>query len=239
MDASGVLSHHSAAAWWGLPGFEVEPLEVTRRRGGRVRSTNLAKVHEPRSLDDAHVTRWNAVPVTRPARTLFDLAAVAHPARVERALDTTWARGLVTVAALDRVLCDLATRGRGGITLMRRLIDERRDLAQPAGSRLERRTEELIRRAGLPPFRRQVNAGDADDWIGRVDLVAPDRPFLVEVDSDLHHSALSDWRRDRSRVERLERSGWEVLQLSEAQVWHDSQECIRLLRAGYARAAPR
>ena len=239
LDADGALSHHSAAAWWGLPGFEVEPLQVTRLRGGRTRSTNLATVHQPRSLDDAHLTTWNGVPVTRPARTLFDLAAVDHPARVERALDTSWARGLVTIPALDRVLVGLATRGRPGITVMRCLIEERRSLPQPAGSRLERRTEELIRRAGLPPFRRQVNAGDEHEWIGRIDLVAVDRPFLVEVDSDLHHSALSDVERDRERVRRLRSAGWEVLQLTETQVWHESQDCVRLLVAGYHRAAPR
>jgi very-short-patch-repair endonuclease len=239
LDAAGALSHHSAAAWRGLPGFQVEPLHVTRLRGGHTRSTNLATVHEPRSLAPAHLTEWRGVTVTRPARTLFDLAAIEHPGRVERALDTSWARGLVTITALDGVLADLAARGRSGITTMRGLIDERRSLPQPAGSRLERRTEELIRRAGLPPFRRQVDAGDEVGWIGRVDLVAPDRAFLVEVDSDLHHSALSDVRRDRSRVARLRTSGWEVLQLHEAQVWHEAVECTQLLRAGYLRARPR
>ena len=41
------LSHTSAAAWWQLPGFSIEPGHATRLRGGRVRPSHLATVHQP------------------------------------------------------------------------------------------------------------------------------------------------------------------------------------------------
>ena len=74
-----VLSHASAAAWWQLPGFGLAPEHTTRLRGGRVRPSHLSTVHQPLSLTSDHVTTLHAVPVTTPARTIFDLAAREHP----------------------------------------------------------------------------------------------------------------------------------------------------------------
>ena len=42
------LSHASAAAWWQLPGFGLEPAHTTRLRGGRVRASHISAVHQPR-----------------------------------------------------------------------------------------------------------------------------------------------------------------------------------------------
>src|SRR5687768_12038425 len=50
------LSHTSAAAWWNLPGYTIEPGHATRLRGGRVRPSHLATVHQPRALTPAQVT---------------------------------------------------------------------------------------------------------------------------------------------------------------------------------------
>jgi len=36
-----VLSHTSAAAWWQLPGFKLEPRHATRLRGGRVHDSHI------------------------------------------------------------------------------------------------------------------------------------------------------------------------------------------------------
>jgi len=215
----GALSHQCSSAWWGLPGFKVTPLQVVRLRPGSSKRSPLARLHRPVRLLPQHLTEWRDVGVTRPARTLFDLAAVDDPDRVERTYDTMWSRGLVNPGLMDRTLTELQGRGRPGIQLMRRLIDDRRGLTQPTGSRLERRFERLNERAAIPRLRRQVEVGD-DDWVGRMDFVGRERALVVEVDSALHHAALLDVRRDDSVTRRLEAAGWHVLRLSEDDLWN-------------------
>jgi very-short-patch-repair endonuclease len=233
----GALSHACAAGWWGLPGFEVTPLQVMRFRPGSSKQSPLARLHRPVRLLPQHLTEWRGVPVTRPARTLFDLAAVEHPGRVERTYDTMWSRGLVNPRLMDRTLAELQGRGRPGIQLMRRLIDDRRGLDQPTGSRLERRFERLNEQAGIPMLRRQVEVG-VDDWVGRMDFVGLERALVVEVDSEIHHAALLDVRRDRSVTRRLESAGWHVLRLREDDVWNRGAWVVdRLERAWWAAPA--
>lgn len=233
----GGLSHQCASGWWGLPGFQTTPLHVTRFRPGSSKRSPLARLHRPVRLMPQHLTEWRGVPVTRPARTLFDLAAVDNAARVERTYDTMWSRGLVNPQLMDRTLRELQGRGRPGIQLMRRLIDARRGLQQPTGSRLERRFEHLNERASIPMLRRQVEVGD-DDWVGRMDFVGSERALVVEVDSDIHHAALLDVQRDASVTRRLEAAGWHMLRLREDDLWNRGAWVVdQLERAWWA--APR
>lgn len=234
----GALSHRCATGWFGIPGWGETPLEVMRLRPGSTKHSPLATLHRTVRLLPQHVTEWRGVLVTRPARTLFDLASVEHPARVERAYDTMWSRGLVTQSVMERTLGELEGRGRHGIVLMRRLIDERRDREQPTGSRLERRFEVLNERAGIPLLRRQVDVGDGE-WIGRMDFVGDERALVVEIDSEIHHAALLDTQRDESVTARLEAAGWHVLRLREDDIWNRSRWTVDQVRAAWWAAPPR
>src|SRR5688572_5315371 len=111
--AGAAVSHESAAALWRLPGFRSGPLHVSRPAG---RST-LATVHRTH-VPETHVRLFERIPVTSPARTIFDLAGVLHPGRTERALDNALARGLTTTEALHRVTEELVRPGRPGSSLM-------------------------------------------------------------------------------------------------------------------------
>lgn len=234
----GALSHQCAAAWWGLPGFEEEPFDVVRFRPGSAERSELATLHRPVRLQEHHLSTWRGVPVTRPARTLFDLAATIDPFLVERTYDTMWSRGLVTNATMAAMLRDLQGRGRPGIQLMRELIEARAGRAQPTGSRLERRFEHLTVRAGIPPMRRQVDVGDDEAWIGRVDFVGSTRRLVVEIDSAIHHAALLDERHDRDRTRRLEAAGWHVRRWTEDDLWYDGPRVVEELREAYWNAPP-
>jgi len=236
---AGSLSHRSAAAWWGLPKFELEPFHVTRIRAGSTTRSSCDVLHQPRRLTRAHLTTWRDVPVTRPGRTLFDLAATEHPKLVARTYDTMWSRGLITPQGMDRLLAELSGRGCTGVVLMRELIDARRHLTQPTGSRLEQRFEVLNQRAGIPLLRRQVELGDEDAWIGRLDFAGQERKLVVEVDSEIHHSALLDTERDASQTERLEAAGWHVWRLKEDDLWNNSVWVVEELRRRWWAAPPR
>jgi predicted transcriptional regulator of viral defense system len=83
---SAVLSHLSAAALWGIvEGRERRP-DVTLRGPG-TRLVPGVRLHRA-ALDADDRGRCAGIPVTSPARTLVDLAAVASPQALRRASAT-------------------------------------------------------------------------------------------------------------------------------------------------------
>lgn len=205
-----VLSHRSAAALYDLPGFSIEPLTVSVHRNGRRAFPGL-RLEESLALPTHHRAVVDRIPCTTVARTLFDLCGDVHAGRAERAMDTALARRLVTIPKLWRVLIDLAERGRAGTVLMRTLLEERREDYVPPESELEVRLIELARRHGLPEPERQVDLGDVDGWIGRVDFLFRGARIVVEVDGAEFHDGLVDRRSDAARDARLTAAGWYVL----------------------------
>jgi hypothetical protein len=185
----------------------------------------------------AQVKRVHGIPVTPVARTLCDLASVVHPLRVERALDTCLAQRLVTIPAVWRSLDDLPRRGRKGTGLMRRLLLVRgSDYVAPA-SELERRLLALLQAAGLPAPAREVDVGDTDGWVGRVELVYREARLLIEADSRLHHSSVSDRRADAARDARLDAGGWHVHRVTSDQIIRRPHEVVAQVEAALASAA--
>jgi very-short-patch-repair endonuclease len=232
-----VLSHHSAAALWELPGFDLRDLHVTRLRTGTRRGVRLAREHRPRALLASHVTEFEGIPVTTPARTVFDLAALVHPLRVKRALETAWSHHLLNGVRMAVMLDDLGKRGRTGTTVMRELLAERGPDYIPPDSGLEGRFHDILVRDGQRPMRRQVHLG-GDSWLGRVDFVDEDVPLIVEIDSERYHSALIDRQADEEQTAALEAAGFTVFRCSDFQVWYRADEVtvpIRKKRAVLAR----
>lgn len=215
-----ILSHDSAAALWGLPGFEICPVHVSRERDTNGRTLTLAKRHSARSLHADQVTTLRGLPVTRPERLPFDLANSGIPsARLERIVDNLWSRRLVTGRTLRRVHRSLPKRGFRGTRLMRELLDARPDDWVPPASGLEGRVMTLLTDRSLSGFERQVNLGGAD-WIGRVDFVHRERRVVIEVQSERFHAALSSRRDDAIRFGRLRSAGFTVVEVWEDDVWH-------------------
>ena len=170
---TAMASHWTAAALAGTPGTLCLPVHVLASRS-KIRGVQyLARVHEPRSLIEPHRVLIDGIPATTPARTLFDIAGLrgVGAERVERLVDAMLARRLTTVGRLDAVLGQLAKRGRPGIRVMREIIEERKSGVAPVESGLEYRFHELAKEAGVTGFVRQVDVGDDDDWIGRMDFV--------------------------------------------------------------------
>lgn len=219
----------SAAAWWDLPGFPLDPVQVARHRNSTERGGD-GSAREPRSLPSHHVTIRRAVPVTTPVRTIFDLAGSCHPLRVERALDTFWARRLVSAESLGCIVEEHARRGRPGSRLMRELLDARGEGFIPIESRLEARFVALLEDAGEEPFEHQVDLGDADGPIGRVDCLDRARRLVVEVDSDRYHTSLVDRRADAVRDARLRAVGYAVHRVREPDLIHRPAQVLRDVR---------
>ncbi len=199
---------------------------MSRAVGRDAHRSVLATLHRTCSLPDAHVRLVEHIPVTSPARTIFDLAGVLPAGRAERALDNAVSRRLTTVQALHRVTGELARHGRPGSATMRRLLASRDASFVPAASGLEARFESILCGAGLPPLVRQRDVG-GDDWVGRVDYVDPHRKLVVEIDSDVHHSTPLDVAADARRDGALHVAGFQIVTVREFDVWHRPDEVVK------------
>jgi len=193
-------------------------------------------IHEPSRLSPDHCGIVSGIPVTTPARTLFDLAASVHPRRAERALDNALARSLTTLNSLSAVVDELAARGRPGSALMVRLMSERDGNYVPPDSGLEARFMSLVRAAGLPAPVRQRNVG-GKDWVGRVDYLFCPFKVIAEIDSAIHHSTKLDREADARRDRELEAAGFRVLRFRDHDIWQDPALVIRVLQSAFSAAS--
>jgi very-short-patch-repair endonuclease len=225
---SPALCRRSAAWVWEIPGHPLEPIRLIRARGEHHPSAGTA--HTSRTLDERDLTVRRGLRLTTPTRTIFDLAGSQHPARTRRDLNDLTSRGLVSLELLDDTLVRLARKGRPGITIMRQLIEELRELGVPAGSSLELRVEELFPLAGLRGMHRQVEIGDDSSIIARVDFADLELGLVVEVDSDRFHHGLIDRQLDAAKTARLEALGLTVIRIAEREVWHDRSALVARLR---------
>ena len=230
-----VASHRTAAALWRLPGFHLGDCDVSRLHGGDYEPVLLGHVHHPRLLPAHHCTVVEGIPVTTPARTLFDLAGVLPPARTERALDNALAMSPGLLPVLHRMLPELAQRGRTGIRLMRELLADRPVGYIAPASGLEARVVKLLDEVGIRT-RRQVDVG-GNDWIGRVDLLVVGTRLIVEVDGNRFHTSKLDRERDAERDAAVQAAGYDLVRVTEEEAWHRPSDVTRKVRLALRRAA--
>lgn len=194
----GAVASFETAAWlWGLPGFPLRGVEVTARRTQH-RTSSLAFVHQPVLLIDEHITVVRGIPVTTLPRTIFDLAGVIHPRRLERLVDSVITRSPAMLPALHRLLMVLAKRGRPGIRAMRTVLAARPVGTKVAASGYEARFEEVLSNAGISGLRRQVDVG-GHTWVGRFDYLDDVTGVVFEIDSAEHHTSRTDLDADAKR----------------------------------------
>ena len=226
--AEAVASHQAAAWLWELPGFApgVDVIQVRHGYRGVTR-------HRPRDVPPGHRTTVRSIPCTTLGRTLFDLAATVPLGRMARLLDTVVSRSPALLPALHSLLPELARRGRTGSTVMRVLLGERPVGGAVPASGNEARFERLMANAGIRGFARQVDVG-GHSWFGRCDYVRPDIRLIVEVDSRLHHSSLTDRANDAARDRALRDAGWTILRIWDDELWHRSWDVIDRVRAQVA-----
>ena len=59
-----------------------------------------------------------------------------------------------------------------------------------------------------------------------------DCPLVVEVQSEAYHSALVDKQQDEQRLAALRAAGFEVVEVTDEQVWHHPDEVVAAVRRG-------
>ncbi|SDX85439.1 Protein of unknown function [Geodermatophilus africanus] len=226
-----VVSHATAAGLWGV---EI-PLQVDR--SGRVdltvplssrsESRRDRRVHRQPLPEEDH-TRRSALPVTTPARTWRDLAAVLRPPALLAVTDQLLARWVMH-DELARQLQACST-GRGSARA--------RDVLPIADPRAESPMESVLRwlvhEAGLPaPAVQYVVRDEAGAVLGRADLAWPDRRVLVEFDGDVHRER-DVFVNDLRRQNRLVAAGWTVLRFTSADVLGRPADVVAEIRRALA-----
>lgn len=200
-----VVSHWSASAFWKMtrsrkPGASVHVLVVghARRRPGIL-------VHRTVRLHRGEVVRTDGIPVTSPARTLYDLAASGGARTVERALARALGEELTTLDQLATLLERHA--GRPGAARLRSLLGD----APPefVRSEAEERFLVLVRNARLPPPEVNVRLGPYE-----VDFFWPSQGLVVEIDGFEFHSSRTAFECDRERDAELAARGLRVMRIT-------------------------
>ena len=210
--AAGWASHRTSAALRGLDGFAPRQVEVLVAYGARRRRHDWI-VHETRALRGVDLDEVDGIPCTSLARTLIDLAAVAHPFQVGLALDDASRRWPGTLDAVELRSRELARRGRRGIPTIRALLEERAGRGRYTDSGFETRAVRLVRNAGLPDPVLQHTVRDGE-FVAHLDLAWPPIMWAVECDSLAHHSGKRAHEWDRMRRRRLKALGWDVVEIT-------------------------
>jgi very-short-patch-repair endonuclease/predicted transcriptional regulator of viral defense system len=218
-----VVSHRSAAKLWALLETKHPQIEVTVARAWSSQRPGI-RVYSSVSLERRDVRRVDGIPLTSPARTLVDLAAVLTQDNLERAVAEAERQSLARrhdlVDQLER------NRGRRGVAKLRALLALYGGPAltrSPAEARLLR----LLRQAGLPPPETNVRVGGYE-----VDFLWREARFIVEVDGFTYHSTRFDFESDRLRDAELEAQGFRVMRVTWRQLVDDPGAVVnRIARA--------
>ena len=188
--AHAVLSHRSAAVTWRIRTRAWRgPIEITLVRG--VRRRKGLRTYRLGTLVADEITRHRGIPITSPARTVLDLAAVSPTHRVEQAAAEAIALRLVSLADLEAMaLRHAGERGAGRL---------RAALGTGSGpprtrSVAEDRFLRLTRRGDVPaPEVNAVVMGYEVDFYWREEGV------VVEIDGLTYHRSPRAGERDRRR----------------------------------------
>lgn len=225
--AGAVVSHLSAAELWELAVPLQQPdrlVHLIAATGSAVRNRADRYVHRV-PLDPGEITVLDGLPVTTPARTWRDLAAVVREPALLAVTDQLFA-GHCTPEALARQLARRPSgRGSARARAVLPLGDGR------AGSPMESVLRWLLHEAELPaPVLQHVVTDAVGRFLGRVDLAWPGQRVLVEFDGDVHRDR-DVFVQDLRRQNRLVAGGWIVLRFSSADVYGRPDEVVAEIRA--------
>jgi very-short-patch-repair endonuclease len=221
---TAVLSHHTAAAVWGIRPPQRGPVDVTvrqdrRRAGVRVHRAEVVGVER------------DGLRLTTPERTLLDIAPHLSPRDLSRAAEEATIRGLATLASLTSQVDGAG--GHRGVAALRAILEEVTDDRRVTRSEAERRLKELVRTAGLPAPVTNAKVAEFE-----VDALWPQHRLIVEVDGFAFHGTRQAFERDRRRDARLTALGLRVIRTTWRELTREPERLIAALAAALARVAP-
>ena len=176
------------------------------RGGGRQRRKGI-RVHRSSNLGPDQVTIWRNIPVTRPARTILDMAPRLSLRELERTIDEAHYRGLADEEALRATL--IANPGHHGAKALGVVVSTHEPGSTWTRSEIEEWVLGLCRERGFAAPR--VN----ELVLGyEVDFHWPEERLVVEVDAWGSHGRRRNFEADRVRDARLIAGGWRPVRIT-------------------------
>ena len=198
------ISHHTAAAIWGIWAPTQSDVHVTVPPGrSRPRRAGLRAHALP---TPGAVTQRRGLPISSPVQTFLDLATQLGLVDLVAVADQLVKAKLATPSML--VEASVAWHGKGA-----RVARRAARLCRPGvDSVMETRTRLLIVLAGLPePIVNHIIRGEGGEWLLRFDMGYPGIKLAVEYDGRQHADSTTQWQRDISRRELADQLGWRII----------------------------
>jgi very-short-patch-repair endonuclease len=224
------LSHHTAAAVWGLrralPG-EVEVSVVGRYCASR----QGIRVHRIQEIDRREIRHHEGLWVSTPARAVLEIAETRSPGEVAAAIDDGLAGRVLRRGEVDDVLA--RHRGRRGAGRLAAVLagGGGRVISRSEAERVFRR---VIREAGLPqpevnqPFRR---------W--ELDFLWRKERLVVEIDGHQFHSGPASFNNDHEKDLAVRDAGLDLMRFTRDHVVKRSAMVLARVAGELARRAVR
>jgi very-short-patch-repair endonuclease len=231
------LSHTDAGGLYGIIAAPALP-DLSALATGRGRPIHVSvplrrcprrpgiAVHRRAWLTPTQIILRDDIPVTSPACTLIDLAAVLPRDQLEAAINAADKRDLIGPESLRAALESVGRRP--GVAVLRELLDRRTFTL--TDSELERRFLPIARAAGLPPPLTQHRVNGF-----RVDFFWPKLGLVVETDGLRYHRTPAEQARDRIRDQVHIAAGLTPLRFTHAQIHYDYEH----VRVALARTVTR
>lgn len=230
------VTHESAGR---LHGFDEVPsgLVVLTLPHGRRISSSTARLHRADDLIREHVTLLDGLPVTTPARTVVDLAAVLRPARLRSLIESCVVERRLGLAQIGAALAQVRRRGKPGVTRLSRVLDELGPGDGIPNGELERLFATVVDLAGLPRPVHEHPLPGVGARSGFVDRCWPEAKMIVEIDGRKWHSRRQQVVADHDRALQAQTAGYETSRVLWEHVVHDAAGTAAALRAIYDRRA--
>ncbi|MDQ3943613.1 MAG: hypothetical protein M3357_00345 [Actinomycetota bacterium] len=231
--ADAIVSHRSAAALYGLDGFDVlRTVHLTVPLHRQPRRRRDVHVHRSLDYDLIEPTTRQRIEVTDAARLVLDLyACEPNPEVARRGLFSVRKKKLATWAELSACLDAHARPGRRGIVALRADLDLYSRIGCPETT-FEEAIRKLLMDAGLPePELQHWTCGGRY----RIDVAYPAYKVGIEGKSKAHHFTDQAFESDSVRDADLAIAGWIIIHVTWAQIRDDPDGVVRRIRKALSR----
>lgn len=169
--------------------------------------------------------RPDGIRVASPARAWFDCARDLNDQRFE--MLTEWVLDHhASVPKLWTMRRRMSSRGRPGLARVNRVLSRRQAWQRPAGSGLELRALNRLRRRGVMGLVQQHPIRLANGVVIHPDAALPSIRWALEIDHVTWHGGRLDAQRDKGRDRGLRRVGWQVDRVTDLELDEHFDETI-------------
>jgi len=226
-----VISHGTAAAFWGLRDQWPVLVDVTapNQAGRKIEGIRCRRCRYPGAEE---IVIQEGVLCTNPARTMVDMAGMLGTPSLRRMVERAAVLKKLDLAALDHSL--RWAEGRRGVKALREIADEWRTedgVVADVRSEFEALVLPRLLRIGLPrPACNKILEIEGERLM--LDFLWEEQRLVVETDGEETHATPIAFQRDRERDQILIAAGYRVARATWSQMQRDLDAVVaRISRA--------